>query len=92
MVKDPQKGTIIPLFEPPSNISPAAARYLTEMGYDNKVFTSAIINLAVKGFIKIEEHDDEYSLVKMENGNGELSKDEKKLFSKLSFKNENFAG
>lgn len=84
--KDPKKGTIIPLFEPPSNISPAAARFLTEMGYDNKVFTSAIINLAVKGFIKIEEHNDEYFLVKMENGNGELSKDEKRLFSKLSFK------
>ncbi|RKY94877.1 MAG: hypothetical protein DRQ13_07765, partial [Ignavibacteriae bacterium] len=38
--KDPQKGTIIPLFEPPANISPAAARFLTEMGYDDKVFTS----------------------------------------------------
>ena len=83
--KDPQKGTIIPLFEPPSNISPAAARYLLEMGYDDKVFTSAIINLAVKGLIKIEEHDDEYSLVKMENGNGKLFKDEGKLFSKLTF-------
>ncbi len=84
--KDPQKGTIIPLFEPPSNISPAAARFLTEMGYDDKVFTSAIINLAVKGFIKIEEDDSDYSLVKIGNGNGELSKDEKKLYSKLSFK------
>ncbi len=83
--KDPQKGTIIPLFEPPVNISPAAARFLTEMGYDDKVFTSAIINLAVKGFIKIEEDDSDYSLVKMENGTGELSRDEKKLFSNLTF-------
>lgn len=83
--KDPQKGTIIPLFEPPANISPAAARFVTEMGYDNKVYTSAIINLAVKGFIKIEEHDNDYSLVKMENGSGELSKDEIKLFSSLTF-------
>ncbi len=55
--KDPDEGTIIPRFEPPENLSPAAMRYLIEMGYDNRAFASAIINLAVKGYLTIHEED-----------------------------------
>ena len=50
--RDPKKGTIIPLFYPPHELSPAGIRYLWKMGYDNKVFSSAVISLAVKGYIK----------------------------------------
>lgn len=53
--KDPIPGTIIPLFEPPSGYSPAAARYIMNSGFDNKVFAAAIINMAVKGYLEIEE-------------------------------------
>jgi Predicted membrane protein (DUF2207) len=54
--KDPKRGTIIPLYGPPENFSPAAVRYLVRMGFDNLAFTAAILNLAVKGKIKIQEH------------------------------------
>jgi hypothetical protein len=53
--KDPAKGLIIPLYEPPNNMSPASVRFVSEMGYDNKIFTSTIVSLAVKGYLKIEE-------------------------------------
>jgi hypothetical protein len=53
--RDPKKGTIIPLFHPPQDLSPAAVRYLWKMGYDQKVFSVAVVNLAVKGYIKIKE-------------------------------------
>jgi uncharacterized membrane protein YgcG len=53
--RDPPRGTIIPLFTPPDNIEPAEARYLADMGYDNKIFAAAIVNMAVKGAVKIEE-------------------------------------
>jgi hypothetical protein len=53
--RDPKKGTIIPLFHPPQNLSPAAVRYVWKMGYDDQVFSTAVINLAVKGYLKIEE-------------------------------------
>jgi hypothetical protein len=63
--RDPAKGTIVPEYEPPEGFSPAAARFLTEMGYDGKAFTAAIVNMAVKGFLTIEEDDDgDYTLVK----------------------------
>ena len=47
--RDPPAGTIIPLFGPPDGMSPAAARYVDRMSFDNHCFTAAIINLGVKG-------------------------------------------
>ncbi len=62
--RDPAKGTIVPEYEPPDGFSPAAARFLTEMDYDGKAFTAAIVNMAVKGYLTIEEDDGDYTLVK----------------------------
>ncbi|MCR9212971.1 MAG: DUF2207 domain-containing protein [Proteobacteria bacterium] len=53
--RDPAAGTVIPLFEPPKGYSPAAMRYIRKMGFDNKAFSAAIISMAVKGFLIIEE-------------------------------------
>ncbi|UCF30976.1 MAG: DUF2207 domain-containing protein [bacterium] len=53
--RDPDRGTVIPLFEPPDNLSPAAMRYIMEMGFDDRAFASAVINLAVKGYLTISE-------------------------------------
>ncbi|MDF1536350.1 MAG: DUF2207 domain-containing protein [bacterium] len=58
--KDPEKGTVIPQFTPPGDMSPAAMRYIMEMGFDDRTLASAIINLAVKGYITI--HDDTKAL------------------------------
>jgi uncharacterized membrane protein YgcG len=55
--RDPPGGTIIPLFEPPRNVSPAAARYLLRMGYDLTCFTAGIVSLAVKGHLLIEDNN-----------------------------------
>jgi len=62
--KDPAKGLIIPLYEPPANMSPASVRFVSEMGYDNKIFTCTVVSLAVKGYMKIEEEGNDYRLVK----------------------------
>ena len=60
--RDPGKGVIFPHYEPPEGYSPAAARYVNEMGYDDKTFAAAVINLAVKGYVSITCHDKEYTL------------------------------
>ena len=60
--RDPAKGVIIPQFKPPDGISPSACRYLLDMGFRNQAFTAAIIDLAVKGHIRIDEEDKEFSL------------------------------
>ena len=61
--RDPKPGTIVPLYEPPDNMSPAAMRYLENMGFDDKTFTSAILGLAAKGHLKIEQDHASYCLI-----------------------------
>ena len=53
--RDPKRGIIIPRYTPPPDFSPAAVRYLWRMGYDNKVLTATVMNLAVQGALKIVE-------------------------------------
>ena len=62
--RDPEKGVIIPLFEPPENLSPAACRYVSDMSFDRKAFTAAIISLAVKKQLSIDEENEEFTLTR----------------------------
>jgi hypothetical protein len=41
-------------YEPPDGFSPASLRYIRQMYYDDKVMTAAIVNLAVKGYLRID--------------------------------------
>ena len=53
--RDPAKGTIIPQYEPPEDLTPASLRYLAKQRFDKKCFTAAILDMAVRGHLKIEE-------------------------------------
>ncbi len=78
--RDPEKGIIIPRYEPPESLSPAAMRYIMNMSYDSKTFTAAVINMAVKGYLKIIEASSDYSVDKLKDGDRtRLSTGEKKL-------------
>jgi len=52
--RDQPEGVIVPLYYPPKGFSPASLRFIKRRGYDNKAFAAALINLAVKGAIKLE--------------------------------------
>jgi uncharacterized membrane protein YgcG len=84
--RDPKAGTIVPFYEPQDNLSPAAMRYLEHMGFDEKVFTSAILGLAAKGYLTIARDQRSYRLHR-QPGYGpvesKLSADEKTLARKL---------
>jgi len=68
--RDPRKGIIIPRFEPPAGLSPAACRYVLDMSFDRHAFTAAIISLAIKGRILIEERGKEYTLRRVQGDGG----------------------
>jgi len=53
--RDPARGTIIPLFTPPKDMSAPAVRYVYEMEFDNRTFSSAILDLAVRGGVKLND-------------------------------------
>ena len=81
--RDPIRGTIIPLFEPPLRMPPACVRYVLEMGYDQRCFTAALINMAVKRYVRIEEHDGTYTLVRTADGDSELALGERRVAAQL---------
>ena len=69
--RDPAGESIGPLYDPPPGISPAAMRYLSEMGFDHRTCAAAILSLAVNRCLTIEEKEGTYTLVR---GQGDLSK------------------
>ena len=80
--RDPKAGPVFPHYEPPKGYSPASARYINTMGYDKKVFTAAIINLAVKGYLSITQEDKTYTLDKKDSTK-ELAPGEQALLARL---------
>ena len=81
--RDPAGGTIIPLYSPPAGFSPAGVRFVSRMGYDDKAFAAAVVDMAVKGGVLIEEDGGDYTLVRREGATGALSRDEQLVTAQL---------
>jgi hypothetical protein len=82
--RDPRPGTIIPQYTPPEGMSPAAMRYLHQMGSDTKAFAAAITGLAVKRALVISESGDgEFSVDPTATTPTGLTADETALLQEL---------
>ncbi len=82
--RDPRRGTVIPRYSPPENLSPASIRFVSRMGFDFRTFASALVNMAVKGHLTIDEDDEgEYTLGRNDQNKVHLSPEEKKISGKL---------
>ena len=78
--KDPAEGVLVTRYEPPGGFSPASLRYIRQMYYDNKTMTAAVVNLAIKGYLRINAtvkpsgffnfggKDNEHSLTRLDPG------------------------
>lgn len=53
--RGPRQGTVVPGFAPPDDLSPAAVRYISRMGYDNRAFSAAMVFLGVRGKLHIAQ-------------------------------------
>jgi len=81
--RDPQRGVIMPRYEPPAGLSPAGMRYLVKMGFDNKVAAAAMLDMAVKKYVTIGKSDAVYTLTRADGEKIVLSPDERLLADKL---------
>ena len=81
--RDPAPGVIVTRYTPPDTMSPAVMRYIAKMGYDDRTFAAAVINMAVKGFLKIVEEYGEYTLQKKDGGNKPPAPEEERIMKKL---------
>lgn len=56
--KDPKKDIIIPRYNPPEGLSPAEVKFIDSMGKYDKVLEASILDLAVKGYLKMENEEE----------------------------------
>jgi hypothetical protein len=66
--KDPEAGVIFARYKPPHGFSAASLRYVEKMYYDDTSLTAAVVSLAVKGYLRIVEDDDDHSLIRTNPG------------------------
>jgi hypothetical protein len=81
--RDPTRGTIIPLFEPPAELDAPGVRYVRGMGYDERCFTAGLVSLAVKRWLRISETDGDFSLVSLTERDAPLLPAERALNNAL---------
>ena len=81
--RDPEQGPVIALYEPPKGYSPAAMRYITKMRFDNKIFSAAIVSMAVKGYLVIEESSAGTYTLRKTGDPADLSSGEKGIANEL---------
>jgi uncharacterized membrane protein YgcG len=55
--RNPRPGAVVPTFTPPDDLSPPAMRYVTEMGADNRTFAAALVDMGVRGHIRMTEEE-----------------------------------
>ncbi len=66
--KDPEEGVLVTRYEPPQGFSPASLRYIRQMYYDDKTMTAAILSLAVKGYLSINDLGSKHTLFRLDPG------------------------
>lgn len=81
--RDPAPGRILPRETPPDGYSPAALRYVERMGADSKAFSVALVNMAVKGYVAIDQHGDDYTVKRTEGGAELLTVEESAILETL---------
>ncbi len=70
--RDPKRGVVIPRFAPPKDFSAAAVRFVHRMAYDRKSYSASLVDMAVKGYLKISEARGTYTLTRLGKGEGEV--------------------
>lgn len=88
---DPPKPTPYPLFASPEGYSPSSLSYIAKESYQTNKVTASIINLAVNGYIRIDETESNsflskrknYTLTRLKEHNEALPKEDIALMNRL---------
>jgi uncharacterized membrane protein len=93
--RDPQRLAVTPQYKPPEGLTPAEIGTLIDNSPDMRDITASIVDLAVRGFLKIEEQEKtglaswlkgntySFKLLKESDEWSELTQHERKLLSGL---------
>lgn len=83
--RDPAKGVVVADYHPVRNLSPAAHRAAVTNKTDEKSFAAAVLNMAVKGYLTIEQESKKvFTLRKLSTKQGQpLASGEQIIFNGL---------
>ncbi len=89
--QDPPTPPSYPIWESPEELSAASVNYIKNSWYQNKSFTASVIDLAIKGYLRIEEVEDKgffgkkkhFDLVKLKESDDNLPLEEQQLHSSI---------
>jgi Predicted membrane protein (DUF2207) len=82
--RDPGRGTIVPRYQPPVNLSPAAVRYVAMAGTDHKSVAAVLLELALKKCVSIQPEDSKFRITRLvEKPPADLAPEELVVFQKL---------
>lgn len=86
--RGPRTGPVVPIFSPPDGLSAAAIRFVWRMGSDNRTFAAALIDLAVRGRLRLREEEGGFlsssrTYLERVEGGGELPPAEAAMHSAL---------
>lgn len=67
--RDPPRGVVVPLYEPPKGLGPVFARFLhLDRRLDERALPAALLGLAAAGAIRIEKAGEEWKLTPLDRG------------------------
>jgi hypothetical protein len=72
----PQRTVLVARYEPPRGLSPAIAALLVENGRCERSFAVALVSLATKGFVRINQKDDWFIIEKLRDTDAQVSLEE----------------
>ena len=87
--RDPDKGTIIPLFAPPGRMSPGVVSYIFYQGFPSirsgapRAFIAALMDMAVKGAVNIVDEDGDIEIRSLAGSKAALSSGEAVIAARL---------
>lgn len=79
-LRDPH---LMPLFQPPATVSAAAANYLLQMRFNDKVLSIGLLSLATKQYCHIKDVNGVITLIHNKNATAKLNDEEEVLLKAL---------
>src|SRR5262249_28428307 len=89
--RDPKPGTIVPRYQPPVNLSPAAVRYISIAGTDHKTVAAVLLELALKKCVSIQPENGRFRVTRLvQKPPADLAPEEAVVFQRLFHPNTEF--
>jgi len=83
----PSNHVSVPSYSVPAGVSPAVAAWLLERNHLPRAMAAALVNMAAKGYLKIEQSNDLFSALQLESGSAAPLEPEEHALAYRLFRN-----